>query len=669
MNNTIKVMMDIIGDLNRFNDAYYNHSQSLVSDHEYDMLYDELVELEKKTGIVLSNSPTRKVGYEVKSELRKVEHNHPMLSLNKTKSISELNKFRNGKDCVLMLKMDGLTCSLKYLDGKLVSAETRGNGMIGEDILHNAKVCKNIPLELPDIKGELIVDGEIIIDKTTFNKINEKLPENEKYANPRNLASGSIRQLDSAIAAGRGISFVAWKCVKGLERIKTFHGRLSNLSAWFDVVPYRYIYDFNRISDLEDEIEHLKEDAGHFDYPIDGMVLSYNDIEYGESLGATDKYVRSQLAYKFYDEEYETIIVDVEWTMGKSGQLTPTAVFAEVEIDGTMVGRASLHNVSIFNKYNLHKCDKINVYKANMIIPQISENLTDEDGFHVGDKFTPPDVCPYCGEKTTVVRENHTDTLMCFNARCKGKLLGELCAFVSKKAHDIVGVSESTLSLLIESGMINSPIDLYHLEDSRDKLSTFPGMGAKKVDKILEAIEKSRRTTLQKFLVGLNIPLIGSRAAKDIEKFEINWCKENGFDNPMDAFIADVNDYFSFSFIDGIGKERNASLRRYFTENMDSYVMPLMKEFTFESLAPSDNKVQILDGKKVCITGKLKAFENRDAFIKDIESYGGKVVSSVTKQTDFLINNDSNSSSSKNKKAKELGIPIISEFDYMQFVL
>ena len=429
----------------------------------------------------------------------------------------------------------------------------------------------------------------------------------------------------------------------------------------FDIVPYIRVYKENQ--NLEELINLLKEKAAYLSYPIDGLVAAYNDIAYGLSLGVTDKYPRHSLAYKFYDDEYETVLTDIEWTMGKSGQLTPTAVFEPVDIDGTSVSRASLHNVSIFKGFYLHKDDTVSVYKANQIIPQISQNIT--RGYNTGEKFIIPKICPICGEPVSVVKENDSEVLMCMNAGCKGKLLGELNAFVGKKAHDINGLSEATLQLLIDTGLVTSPIDLYYLKDHSTELSRLPRMGAKKIANILDSIESSRNTTIEKFIVGLNIPLIGGRAAKDIARYEEIRTRELGMLYPFETFIKDAASDFNFTCIEGLGTERNISIHRYFKENYD-YVIALAEQFIFSKL--NNDKISSesdsLSGKKFCITGKLHIFANRDELVADIESKGGKVVSGVTKATDYLITNDKNSGSSKNKKASELNIPIISEEEY-----
>ena len=654
----VNKMKMIVKALNKYRDAYYNRSESLISDKEYDDLYDRLQELENETGIIMSNSPTHTVGYEVKSELRKAKHSHAMLSLNKTKDIDDLKKFQGYQDCVLMAKMDGLTILISYEDGKLIKAETRGNGDVGEIVTHNVKVFDNIPLEI-DLKGYVEIEGEAIITYNDFNSINDKIKEN-KYKNPRNLASGSVRQLDSKIAAERHLKFIVWKVPAGMDNLKTMVERFNKAAELgFDIVPY-IICDPECI---EKFIDYLTEEVSELSYPIDGLVITYNDINYGLSLGVTEHHPRHSLAFKFYDETYETTLEDVEWTIGKSGQLTPTAVFDPVDIDGTEVSRASLHNVSIFKSLQLHKNDTVTVYKANQVIPQIKENLS--KGSNSKNKLEIPEKCPYCGEPVSIIKENDTEVLMCLNAQCQGKLLGELCAFVGKKAHDIKGLSEATLSLMINTHMVSSAIDLYNLVDKRRELSCFPKMGTVKVNNLLKAIEESRNTTLEKFIVGLNIPLIGSRAAKDIAKHEEIRARELRINDTVGVFITDGKHKYDFTCIEGLGIERNNSIHKYFEENYN-YVVKLAKLFTFPEINYEENsKSNKFEGKRFCITGKLKRFSNRDALMSDIESKGGKVVSGVTKATNYLITNNKTSGSGKNKKAAELGIPVISEEEYL----
>lgn len=649
--NRIKWLVKI---LNHYRDAYYNKQKSEVSDYEYDQLFDELKQLEETTGIVLSNSPTQTVGYEVKSELKKVAHNHPMLSLDKTKSVDELAKFLGDKIGILMLKLDGLTVSLRYMNGQLVSAETRGNGEIGEDILHNAKVFSNIPLQI-DYQDELIVDGEAIITYDSFERINAGLPEGEKYKNPRNLASGSVRQLDSKIAAERNIRFIAWKMVKGSDS-NSFNKRLNILGdLGFEVTP-RYILDKEVIGDM---IDCLKGAAEHNGYPIDGMVLGYDDVSYGESLGMTGHHLRSQMAFKFYDEEVETTLKSIDWTMGKTGVLTPTAIFEPVEIDGTTVERASVHNISILEELELMTGDTITVYKANQIIPQIAENLSakarhNQAGIGQMDGFVYiPAKCPICGGDTEIKQENSSQVLICTNSNCNGKLLGRLTHFVSKNAMNIDGLSEATLEKLIELNFVESFADIYELRHNfYSELVYMSGFGKRSVDKLMAAIEKSKNTTLDRFIYSLCIPLIGRAASKTISKY---------FDGSFDRFYNEgCLKYFVFENLDDFGVSMSDSMRKYLDDNIEM-VKELAGYLTFQTVQKTNASTANLSGKTFVITGSLNTFENRDAAKELIESLGGKVSGSVSAKTSYLVNNDINSTSGKNKKAKELGVPIITE--------
>lgn len=654
-------MKELVKTLNKYRDSYYNKQKSEVSDYEYDKLFDELKQLEEVTGIVLSNSPTQTVGYEVKSELKKVTHNHPMLSLDKTKSVDELANFLGDKIGILMLKLDGLTVSLRYINGQLVSAETRGNGEIGEDILHNAKVFSNIPLQI-DYQGELIVDGEAIITWDVFEKINAGLPEGEKYKNPRNLASGSVRQLDSKIAAERNIKFIAWKMVKGIDS-NSFNKRLNILGdLGFEVTP-RYILDKNVIGDM---IDCLKGVAEHNGYPIDGMVLGYDDVSYGESLGMTGHHLRSQMAFKFYDEEVETTLKGIDWTMGKTGVLTPTAIFEPVEIDGTTVERASVHNISILEELELMTGDTITVYKANQIIPQIAENLSkkarhNQAGIGQMDGFVHiPAKCPICGGDTEIKQENSSQVLICTNSNCNGKLLGRLTHFVSKNAMNIDGLSEATLEKLIELGFVESFIDIYELRYSYyNELVDLNGFGKRSIDKLIDAIEKSKNTTLDRFIYALCIPLIGRAASKTISNY---------FDGSFDRFYNEgCLKYFVFENLDDFGASMSDSMRNYLDDNIEM-IKELAGYLTFQTVQKTNTSTVNLSGKTFVITGSLNTFANRDAAKELIESLGGKVSGSVSAKTSYLVNNDINSTSGKNKKAKELGVPIITEEELLKMI-
>ena len=637
-------------ELNIYRNAYYNENKSLISDYEYDKEYTKLEKLENEIGFSMSNSPTHNVGYEVKSKLEKVVHSHPMLSLDKTKSVDDLIKFSGGKDCIVSLKLDGLTILNTHDNGSLVQSKTRGNGEEGEIVTHNARVFDNLPNNIP-FDGKFEIEGEAIITYSDFEKINAKLPEEDKFANPRNLASGSVRQLDSKIAKDRHVRFIAWKVPFGLTTF-TLGFEIAE-SYGFEVVPYKK-YNSNK-DDINEIIEELKNIAKEKSIPIDGLVITYDNVEYGKSLGMTGHHPRHSLAYKFYDEEVETTLKNIDWTMGKTGQLTPTAVFEPVEIDGTIVERASLHNVSILKSLELSYGDTITVYKANQIIPQVKYNLDRT----LDNICYPPCICPICGGKTEIVKDNDSEVLVCTNPGCKGKLLGKLSHAVSKNALNIDGLSESTLEKFINFGWIFSIKDVYHLSDYEKQMKSLEGFGKKSVDKLLESIEKSRHTTLQRILYAQSIPLVGKSATKDISK---HCCDD------IQAFVGLMDENYKFTCIDGFGSEMQKSLTNWWENNRDMF-KKLMREFTFDSYTKiSDVTQNTLQDKTFVITGKLQEFANRDALVEKIESLGGKVSGSVSAKTDYLINNDTESSSSKNMKAKKLNIPIISEEDFLKMI-
>ena len=653
MNKTERIK-ELTKTLNEYRNAYYNESESIISDYEYDKLYNELEKLESETGLSFANSPTKTVGFQVKSELEKIKHSHPMLSLDKTKSVDELRKFAGDKDCILSLKMDGLTCLLTYENRVLVQAETRGNGDIGELITHNANVFENIPLTI-DYKGHFEIEGEAIITYDDFEKINKALPEDKKYKNPRNLVSGSVRQLDNRIAAQRHIKFVAWK-VPTEVCSNSFLNRLKYAKELgFEIVPlFTYSGKSSDKENLPEMIESLKIKAHDHGYPIDGLVMTYNDIQYGESLGLTGHHPRHSVAYKFYDEEFETILNNIEWTMGKSGCLTPTAVFEPVEIDGTIVERASLHNMSIFKDLELSHGDTITVFKANQIIPQVSDNLDRT----LNDLCIPPSTCPICGGKTEIVKDNDTEVLMCSNSNCKGKLLGKLSAFVSRNKMNIDGLSDETLSKFIARGWLTCFSDIYKLKDYYIHMINMSGFGRKSIDKLIDSIEKSRSVELNRFIAALSIPGVGDSTAKDISKH----CEYD-----FDTFVLKLIDKYNWSVIDGIGEKTNQQINEWIDDsgNREDF-RKLLQTIIPVNLNTNDNTDQSLAGKNFVITGDVTQFKNRKELQKFIESKGGKVTGSVTSKTNWLINNDVESTSSKNKKARGLGIPIISEKDFLE---
>lgn len=657
--NKIERIKELVEQLNHYRNAYYNNQVSEISDFEYDQLFDELSALEKETGFAMAVSPTQTVGYEVKSELVKVKHNHPMLSLDKTKDVNDVAKFLGGRTGVAMAKMDGLTCSLRYLNGELVLAETRGDGETGEDILHCAKTIKNIPLHI-NCKDEVVVDGEVIISYDDFEKINETLPENERYKHPRNLASGSVRQLDSKIAARRNMQFIAWKLIKGTDS-NSFWDRIGFMKelGFCTVVTVLIpaLQDFtNKYGPKEDYphmldgvIDTIKNMSDELAYPIDGCVFGYNDVAYGESLGATGHHLRSQLAYKFYDELYETKLLDIEWTLGKTNTLTPTAVFETVNIDGTDVSKASLHNISIIKKLCLTNNCTVRVYKANQIIPQIDSCLQDGNSTIEIPKF-----CPVCGGTTAIVKDNETEVLVCTNLNCSGKLLGRLKFFVSKPAMNIDGLSEATLDFLINKGWVKSFKDVYHLAVYKDEWQRHDGFGKKSVEKILDAIEKSRNIDLANFICALSIDGIGTSASKTIS---------NAFSGSFDAFFYALMTHFDWSSLTDFGEVTARNIDD-FGANFADEVYNLAQEMQFvkrESKVVSENPMK---SKKFCITGSFS--QSRDLLKQKLEELGAVFVSSVSKNLDILFCGEK--AGSKLTKAQSLGVKVAYEDELMKII-
>ena len=624
--------------LNKASDAYYNTGNTIMEDREYDSLLEELRSLEQETGFVMMASPTHNVGYEVKSELQKVAHNHPMLSLAKTKDWNEFIIYFGNKDVIGMLKMDGLTCSLRYIDGELISAETRGNGEIGEDIFHNIKTVKTVPQKIP-YKDELIVDGEIICTYEDFE------PFSTEYKNPRNFASGSIRLLDSNECAKRPLTFVAWNVIKGFDNENSFLRKLVLIDELgFTVVPWTSSFDW-------DAKEFLVNKAKKLGYPIDGLVGRFDDIKYGESLGATSHHSNAAYAFKFGDETYETVLRDVEWNTTRTGIIAPVAVFDEVDLDGALTTRATLHNLSIIEQLELGIGDTITVYRSNMVIPKIDNNLTRSNTLKI------PKTCPCCGKPTEVKYTDNSKVLMCTNPDCAAKKLARFTHFVSRKCMNIDGLSERTLEALISNNLIKNFRDIYHLNEHIDKLYTIDGMGKKSVENLLNSIEKSRDVKLENFIASLGIPNIGLSAARSISK---------KFNGSHYDFVQALSGGYDFSQIDDFGEITNKSLHDWWDSKDPMVVLlPMEVNFIVENDASSNAS---LDGKSFCITGSLTHYANRDALVKAIDDNGGKYVSSVSKKTDYLINNDKTSTSGKNKKAIDLNIPIISEEDFINMI-
>ena len=640
--NPVDEMRDLIEKLNHYT-KLYDEGKSPISDKEWDDMYFHLKKLEEKTGISLGNSPTIHIDYQVVNQLKKVKHNHPMLSLDKTKSEDEVVEFLAGHDGIAMAKMDGLTCSLCYEDGLLISAETRGNGEIGEDILQNIVRVKGVPIEIP-FKDKLVVDGEVICTYEDFEDFSST------YKNPRNFASGSIRLLDSRASSQRRLTFVAWDCITGLDEYKNLSQKIIHLdSLGFIIVPF-LVLPINNSDKINHAISLIKNMAKDFSYPIDGIVFKYNNCEYYQSLGATEHHFRGGLAFKFYDEEYETNLKDIEWSMGKTGILTPVAIYDDVDTDDSIINRASLHNLNIMNQLlgKPYKGQKIWVCKQNEIIPQIVKS---ERSDAILTYIDIPAKCPICGSDTYI----KDDFLYCSNPNCDGKFINQLVHFCGKKGLDIKGLSEATLQKLVDWGWINNYQELFSLSNFRDEWIKKPGFGQKSVDKLLSTIEEVRYCELWQFISALSIPLIGSTYAKEIAKKCKDWF----------SFREYIEKNYDFTDWDRFGYEMNDSLHRFNYSQADDLAYKILDIHNSLWIDPQGTtpaiKFSEVNGKTFVITGAVHQFQNRDEVKTVIETHGGKVTASVSKNTDYLINNDINSTSSKNIKAKQLGIPIITE--------
>lgn len=637
----IERIKELVGILNRASRAYYQESREIMTNFEYDALYDELVALEKETGTVLSNSPTVNVGYEVVSDLPKEAHPQRMLSLDKTKDPGQLVTWLGSQPGLLSWKLDGLTIVLTYREGRLAKAVTRGNGEIGEVVTGNARVFANLPVEI-DFKGELILRGEAVISYEDFERINSAITdESSKYKNPRNLCSGSVRQLSNRITAERNVRFYAFALVsaQGLN-----FSRRSDQFGWlaaqgFECVTYRNVNQSN----IEDAIKWFADNIEENTIPSDGLVLIYDDIEYGNSLGKTSKFPRDSIAFKWKDELRETTLREIEWSASRTGLINPIAIFDPVELEGTTVSRASVHNISVMRELKLGIGDRITVYKANMIIPQIAENLTGSDSVNL------PDRCPVCGQKTVVKDDNGVKTLNCLNPECLAKQIKLLALFVSRDAMNIEGLSEMTIEKLVAKGMVKELADLFKLERFRSEFIEMEGFGEKSFDNLIKSAEKAKNTTPERLLYSLGIPGIGKANARLISKF----CR-NKWDRIQNLTVEELLS------VDGIGEVMAKSFREFFDkEENKKIVADLLAEVSLDEREEEGGTA--LDGLTFVITGSLTRFENREALKARIEKEGGKVAGSVSSKTDYLINNDVNSMSGKNKKAKELGIPIISE--------
>lgn len=645
--------------LNRASEAYYNTGQPIMSDYEFDKKIEELKQWEEETGIVLSNSPTHNVGYLVADELKEVKHNHLMLSLDKTKSVDELIEFLGDKNGFLSVKCDGLTTSLHYINGELIGAETRGDGVAGTECLQNVLTMKNVPKEIP-YKDELIIDGETIIGWDTFREINDKLPEDKKYKHPRNLVSGSLQLLDSKEAASRNMRFVAWRVIKGFEHKSVFFDLKRAESNGFEIVPmWSYSNNSSDKENLSKMLEDLRYEADFHNIPYDGAVMAVDDYKIAESMGRTDKYFRHSKAYKYEDELFETVLTDIEWNTSKTGLVNPVAIFEPVDLNGAITTRATLHNITYIKDMMLGIGDRIRVYRSNMVIPKVHDSIDKSGNFNI------PSKCPICGQPTRIIKENDSEVLICENPDCKGKLLGRLVHAASRNALDIENLSESTIEKFINLGWLNSIKDIYHLSNHENDMKTIDGFGKKSVEKLLNSIEKSRKTTLDRFLYSLSIPLLGKSASQDIAE---NCTIENtsSIGNFMQIMITDGAEHFRS--ISGIGDSLINSLNSYFNIHC-SEIFELTKEFKFdEPNIVLDETPKTLQGKTFVVTGSVNHYKNRDELKADIVVHGGTVVGSVSSKTSYLINNDINSTSSKNQKAKSLNIPIISEEDFLKMI-
>lgn len=634
--------------LNKAGKSYYSEGRELMSNYEYDALYDELGMLEKETGYILSNSPTVNVGYEVLSELPKERHESPMLSLDKTKSPEALAEWLGSQKGLLSWKLDGLTIVLTYDNGQLQKAVTRGNGEVGEIITNNARVFKNVPVTIP-FKGKLVLRGEAIITYSDFERINEQIPEADaKYKNPRNLCSGSVRQLNNEITAQRNVHFFAFTLVSAQD--VDFDNSRQRQFEWlkdqgFSVVEYKMVTK----DTILDTIEWFEKTIVTNDFPSDGLVILYDDIAYGDSLGRTAKFPRNAMAFKWTDETAETTLREIEWSASRTGLINPVAVFDPVELEGTQVSRASVHNISIVESLKLGIGDRIKVFKANMIIPQIAENLTQSGNLEI------PEVCPVCGGKTQIKQVNDVKTLYCINEDCQAKHVKSFAHFVSRDALNIDGLSKATLEKFIQHGFLKNFCDLYHLEKFRDEIIALDGFGEKSYENLLTSVENSRNTTLPKFIYGLGIANVGLSNAKMIVQ---------ALGNDIEKIIHAGRQ--ELEKIDGVGAVIADTFASYFeNEKNKEEFYKLLQEMHIEKAQDNQNN-QILTGKVFVITGSLEHFENRNQLKERIEQLGGRVTGSVTGKTSYLINNDSHSTSSKNKTAAKLGVPVITENEFLE---
>lgn len=655
--NSIK-MKNFVETLNKYRDAYYNESQPMITDSEYDSMFDELKRMEEETGIVFSNSPTVTVGYEVKSKLQKVKHDIPLLSLDKTKEISDLVKFIQENPCIMMFKYDGLTVELIYNNGHLIQASTRGDGHIGEDITHNAKTFNNIPISIP-YTGFLRVVGEAIIHESDFRTINDNLPAGEKpYANARNLVSGSVRQLNSAICAERNVSFMLWDVLEGLDdtQAATRMNKIYFCEEMGFMSPCIDYFDRIDKKSLSYRIERMKNEAIERGIPIDGLVVKYDSISFSKQKGGTTHHNNDGIAFKFEDERAITTLREIKWSLGRTGQLTPVAIFDPVELEGTVISRASVHNLSYLKDFDLNIGDKIEVYKANMIIPQIFKNLSAEKrAAKIGVQY--PEFCPECGQPVEVQHVNNTDTVYCVNPHCSGKRLSEFEHFVSKPAMNIDGLSEATLDRFIQNGWLNIFADIYRLDQYRAKIVKMDGFGTRSYEKLWNAIQNSRTVDFDKFLVALGIPTVGKTAAKSISKY----CHGN-----VTEFEHLLNQDFDWSRLDDFGQITSDNIKNWFQDSINVQNYKKLLNYVKFTKPESSTQHSEFTGKIVVVTGTLQHF-TRDSITSKLEELGAKVSGSVSKKTDYLIAGEK--AGSKLTKAQQLGVNILTEAEFLEMTL
>ena len=639
-------MRELIQQLNKASEAYYKYDNPIMSDKQYDELYDKLCDMEQETGIVLAGSPTQEVqGYILKG-FNKVEHSKPMLSADKTKDVNEIKKFLGNYEWYCSGKLDGCTLVVLYSNGEFIQGITRGNGVIGEDVTEACRFITNLPMKIP-YKDNLELRGECVMDWEEFNRINELL--SNKYAHPRNLASGTLRQLDLNIVKERKLSFVVFECITDIINSK------SEELNWLKDIGFETVIKTKKYintSQLSNVVEMATNSVQNDKYPYDGLIFELDNKEISKSLGKTAHHESCRMALKWADTTYETQLLDIEWNPGKSGVLFPTGIVEPVDLDGAITSRVTLHNLSYIKDLELGIGDTVTLYRSNMVIPAIDDNLTRSNNLDI------PQICPVCGEKTEVIKQNESEVLYCTNPNCAGKLLGKLSHFASKQGLDIDGLSEKTLEDLINLGMVSNFEDIFNLADHADRLKKIPGYGKKSVDNLLAAIEKSKNCDLQHFISSLSIPGIGIAQSKELVKAFPTWTE----------FYEAATSGYDFTKIDGVGNVLSYNIKHYFKDNNGINDLASYIHFASSTSVQSTGTNSKLDGKTFVITGKVFRFPNRDAVKDKIESYGGKVASSVSKNTDYLINNDSASSSSKNLKAKQLGVKIITEDEFVNML-